>query len=306
MIKQFLALRYSLVEHNQQALMVKPLPKPKGDAVRVSVDGDREFSANGVRYSFVGFDFIEPTSGEFPEGRFLVGKMAKYRQAHLGAKIPGDIQEFDVDNWIPIIVVIDIVGQYIFVQKDYKFGTGEQICNALQDGLRYPVLEVYNHLVFVEPKLEAGTFWSIVENHKRLYKMEINLISPNILETNIKAREALEGLKALFGQDDVTIKFKSENGDLKVPENPVSAYVDYIEEGEGKWSLTTEGDHGGKKTYNSRDSAMIFEIEAPDVEGEVEDDNQLRIDSEVVPGKHSSEAIMVAGIYSAIGSITRR
>ena len=306
MIKQFLALRYSLVEHDQGALVVQPLPDPKGLAIKVSVEGDREFSVNGARYSFVGFDYVVPVNDEFPVGRFISGKMAKYRQAHLGQKIPGDIQEFDVDNWVPVFIVIDVVGQYIFVQKDYKFGAEEQICNALQEGLRYPVLETYNHLVFIEPKLEAGKFWSIVGEHKRIYKVELSMISPNILETNIKARESLEALKKLFGQDDITIKLRNDNGDLKVPRDPVSSYVDYIEEGEGKWAVTTEGDHGGKKTYKSIDSAMVFEISVPDVDGEEGNPSQLRIESETMSDKVSAEAIMVAEVYSAIGKITRR
>lgn len=306
MIKPFLALRYSLVEHDQKALVVQELPEPKGRAITVSVEGDREFSANGVRYSFVGFEFIESVDDEFPSGRFLVGKMAKYRQAHLGTKVPGDIQEFDVDNWIPVYVVVDVLGQYIFVQKDYKFGTEEQVCNALQEGLRIPVLETYNHLLFIEPKLEAGRFWSIVEGHNKIYKIDLTMISPNILETNKKARKALEELKKLFGQDDVAIRLRNENGDLKVPKNPISEYVDYIEEGEGKWAVTTEGDRGGKKTHKSIDSAMIFEISTPDPEEQAEESSQLRMDSEVIRGEASGEAIMVAEVYSAIGSIKRK
>lgn len=305
MIKQFVALRYSLVEHKQGALVSQSLPSPKGAAIKVAVDGDREFSANGVRYSFVGFEFIEPINDEFPRERFIVGKIAKYRQAHLGAKIPGDIQEFEVDNWIPIMVVIDIVGQYIFAQKDYKFGTVEQVCAALQEGLRYPVLEVYNHLLFVEPKLEAGAFWSIIASHKKIYKIELNLISPNILETNRKARDALKALKQLFGQDDVTIRLRNENGDLKAPKDPVSAYLDYIEEGEGKWAVTTEGEHGGKKTHKSKDSALIVDIEAPEAEKSSEDERQLRINSEDTSTRQSAEAIMVAEVYSTIRSIKR-
>jgi hypothetical protein len=305
-IKPFLALRYSLVEHDQKALVVQELPEPKGRAITVSIEGDREFSANGVRYSFVGFEFIESVDDEFPSGRFLVGKMAKYRQAHLGTKVPGDIQEFDVDNWIPVYVVVDVLGQYIFVQKDYKFGTEEQVCNALQEGLRVPVLETYNHLLFIEPKLETGRFWSIVEGHNKIYKIDLTMISPNILETNKKARKALEELKKLFGQDDVAIRLRNENGDLKVPKNPISEYVDYIEEGEGKWAVTTEGDRGGKKTHKSIDSAMIFEISTPDPEEQAEESSQLRMDSEVIRGEASGEAIMVAEVYSAIGSIKRK
>ncbi|MFB4371021.1 MULTISPECIES: hypothetical protein [unclassified Pseudomonas] len=306
MIKQFLALRYSLVEHNQKALVTQDLPDPKGRAITVSIGGDREFNANGVRYSFVGFEFINPIIDEFPSERFLAGKMAKYRQAHLGTKVPGDIQEFDVDNWIPIHVIVDIFGQYIFVQKDYKFGTEQQICNALQEGLRTPVLDTYNHLLFIEPKLEAGRFWSIIKEHSKIYKVDLTMISPNILETNKKARQALEELKKLFDQDDITIRLRNEKGDLKIPPNPISEYVDYIEEGEGKWAITTEGERGGKKTHKSIESAMTFEITTPTPEEHAEESNQLKIESINMQSDISHEAIMVAEVYSAISGIMRK
>ncbi|WGL63321.1 hypothetical protein QDX81_20905 [Pseudomonas sp. CW003PS] len=74
----------------------------------------------------------------------------------------------------------------------------------------------------------------------------------------------------------------------------------------GKWAVTTEGDRGGKKTHKSIDSAMIFEISTPDPEEQAEESSQLKMDSEVIRGEASGEAIMVAEVYSAIGSIKRK
>src|SRR3546814_15538631 len=70
--------------------------------------------------------------------------------------------------------------------------------------------------------------------HKRVYQVELSLISPNILETNQKARYALAKLNELFAQDAVSIVLEHESGELSVPKNPVEDYVDYIAEGEGQ------------------------------------------------------------------------
>ena len=121
----------------------------------------------------------------------------------MGIKVPGDIVETEEDDWLPLLAIFDLKGQYIFVAKDWRFGTPEQTVRAIQGGLREPILAKYNHRVFVEGKTRGEDFWNVVRQHKRIYKLELRLISPNILETNLRAREALVALKNLFSQDQV-------------------------------------------------------------------------------------------------------
>ncbi|MBX8562311.1 hypothetical protein K5D57_21575 [Pseudomonas cichorii] len=307
-IKPFMVLRYSLIENKQGTLVPKPLPTPKGaTVVSTLLNGDREFFRNGVRYSFVGFSFIKPSyESDFPENRFLVGKTAKFRLAQMGEKVPGDIISHDADDWIPIITIIDLVAQYIFVQHDWRFGTQEQITYAIQTGLKEPILEEYNHLLFIEPKTIKGEFWKIVKNHKKIYKIELDLISPNILETNIKARDALQAMKELFQQDEVKITLTNEYGDLKSPKSPIADYVDYIEEGEGKWSVTTEGSHGGKKTHKSSSAIVTIDLDVPS-EDTVMNEQQLELETgKPAPGRTNSDARMVTDVYSAIKTLLSR
>lgn len=193
--KEFLVLRYSLVEEPQAAIGIDAIPSPKGAAILVSIKQDREFLLNGVRYSFVGFSEARATSQHrFPPSRFYVGKIAKLKQAHMGKKIPGDIIETQEDDWLPILTIFDVEGQYIFVRKDYRFGNPEQTMRAIQGGLREPVLGHYNHRVFVEGRTRKEHFWRVVSEHRKFYKLELKLISPNILDTNRNARDALAAL----------------------------------------------------------------------------------------------------------------
>ena len=244
---------------------VSDLPEPKGLAVLPAILGDREWVKNGTRYSFVGFSEVAPeVQDEFDQGRFHVGKLAKLRHAQVGEKVPGDIIEHREDNWVPLLTVFDVATQTVAVQKDWQFGTPQQIGRALQAGLREPILSEYNYRVFVEPKPSEGAFWEIVGSHRRIYRIEFNLVSPNILQTNKRAREALRALRKLYGQDELSLKLKSDAGTLSVPENPTSDYVDYIEHGEGSWKATTEGDHGGKKTHSSADVTESVSVELPE------------------------------------------
>ncbi|TVT69163.1 MAG: hypothetical protein FHP92_19500 [Denitromonas halophila] len=256
---------------------------------------------NGVHYSFVGFSEARPSDNfPFPQSRFFVGKVAKLRKAHMGKKIPGDIVETEEDDWFPILTIFDIEGQYIFVRKDWRFGTPEQTMRAIQGGLREPVMAQYNHRVFVEGRTRKEHFWKVVSGHRRIYKLELRLISPNILETNLKAREALTALKDLFAQDQVDIVLNNESGDLRVPEKPVTNYLEYIEEGEGAWAITTEGAHGGKKKHTSAQNVDTVEISVP-AESIIEEERQLELETgKPAPGRGISDTTMVVQVFSEI------
>jgi hypothetical protein len=305
--REFIVLRFSLVEEPQRAIATDPIPTPKGAAVLAAVSRDREFVLNGVHYSFVGFSEARPSDNfPFPQSRFFVGKVAKLRKAHMGKKIPGDIVETEEDDWFPVLTIIDIEGQYIFVRKDWRFGTPEQTMRAIQGGLREPVMAQYNHRVFVEGRTRKEHFWKVVSGHRRIYKLELRLISPNILETNLKAREALAALKDLFAQDQVDIVLNNESGDLRVPEKPVTNYLEYIEEGEGAWAITTEGTHGGKKKHTSSQNVDTVEISVP-AENIIEEERQLELETgKPAPGRDISDTTMVAQVFSEIETYRER
>jgi len=300
-IKDYLVLRYSLIEERQKAIDIKTTPKVKGRAILCAIDNDREFKYNGVLYSVLGFHSLEPSFGyEYPPNRLYLGKIARVRKQQTGERIPGDIIEYEHDNWIPITVVIDVHTQHIFARKDWRFGTPDQIAKSIQAALNEPVLSVYNHRVFVEGKTEPGIFWSIVGSKNKIYRLELKLISPNILDTNERARDALKSLKEIFDQEEIDIALKNEAGELKVPQEPVSNYLDYIAEGEGSWKIVTEGERGGKKSHSS--SENIDTISLPAIDNEKIDTSQLELgdDTGSEQPNNYEEANLGAEVYATV------
>lgn len=249
--KEFIVLRYSLIEESQGDFSANPLPKPKGRAVLEAIQEDREFTFKKSSYSFVGFAPTSSSSGNDDLQRFCTGKFAKLKKAHMGKKVPGDIVDTEEDDWLALFTIFDMKEQYIFVAMNGRFGSPELIARALQAGLREPILAKFNHSIFVEGKTRSESFWKVIREHKQIYSLKLQLISPNILETNLLARDALAALKALFMQDRVDITLKSETGQIKVPPKPTSSYLEYIQQGEGSWKITTEGVNGGKKDHAS-------------------------------------------------------
>lgn len=304
--REYLVLRYSLVEEMQNSLDTKPIPNIKGHAILPAIEKDREFKSNGVLYSVLGFHALNPSFGyDYPENRLYIGKIAKLKKQQTGEKVPGDIVEFEHDNWIPITVVIDVLTQHIFVRKDWRFGNPDNIARSLQAAFTDPVLSVYNHRIFVEGRSEASTFWNIIGSKSKIYRLEFKLISPNILDTNQKARDALESLKEIFGQEEIDITLKNESGELKVPEEPTSNYLEYIAEGEGSWSVVTEGDRGGKKAHNSNEN--IDTINLPDLDGTVINGQQLELgdNPDVERPENYEEANLGAEIYATLKNMDK-
>jgi hypothetical protein len=279
---EFIVLRYSLIEEPQGDFSSTPLPIPKGRAVLEAIKEDHEFTFKSSRYSFVGFVSSPSSSGNDDLHRFCTGKFAKLKKAHMGKKIPGDIVNTEEDNWLALITAFDLKEQYIFVAKSSRFGTPELIARAIQAGLREPILAKYNHSIFVEGKTRSESFWKVVREHKRIYNLKLQLISPNILETNLLARDALAALKELFKQDKVEVTLKSETGQIKVPEEPMSSYLEYIEQGEGNWKVTTEGANGGKKNHMSSEhiETASFILASESVE---EASTQMRLEAADIP-----------------------
>lgn len=305
-IGAFLVLRYSLIEESQQSFEVSPLPVPKGAVVSIAIYGDREYTYNKVQYAFVGFSEVNPTPPyEFQSNRYIVGKIAKLRKAKVGEKVPGDIIEHEEDDWIPLVAIFDLQEQYIFVQRHWKFGSETLISNTIQAGLREPILAKYNHRVFVEAKTRKSDFWNVVNSHKKIYRFELNLISPNILKTNEKARDALKDLKELYGQDEMSMILENESGSLIIPEEPIADYIDYTAEGEGRWALVTEGTRGGKKTHTSDRAAISVDLPIPSEE-EIYNEGQLELETGVpAPGRDLSDASLVAEVTLEAGKLER-
>jgi len=279
----FYVFRYSLVKEQQEVLDPIDLPIPKGDAIKVAITNDREWKDKHVQFSFVGFNnsIMSHSQGKQDRSNIFIGKLARLKKTNVGEKVPGDIVNSIEDDWIPVIVIFDTVDQLIFVQKSSKFGEVKYIARKLQNGLFDPILSEYNYRVFVEPIPVKGQFWHTVNKYKKIYELDLVLISPNILETNKKARSALEALHGLYSQDKTEIKMKSESGNLEIPEKPTGDYIEYIEEGEGEWKLKVDA-KGTKRLISSSMLTETIELPINKSLNEVLLNNQYELDVQEV------------------------
>jgi len=262
-------------------MYTEPLPDIKGaviyDALQYN-ERDREFQRYGVDYSFIGFHYVQPhTYSKFDANRYLIGMFAKLKKTETGVRVPGNILSQKQDDWVGSITVVDTFTQHLFVEKNWRFGKADQIEKALNYGVPKPILEKYNCRVIVKAKTDENIFWEIVNESKSIYKLSLKMVSPNILETNKKARDALKDLQALFKQDEMDFTLKNDSGDLQIPIDPIADYVDYISEGEGSWKITSKNHDGPKRIHSSIDNIKIMEIpesNAPKIDIPIPEDDR--------------------------------
>lgn len=265
-VKDFYVLRYFVVDEGASLLPPKKVPDIKGETILETLLSNNRWETRGTEFQFIGFS-KEPIDEE----SFYVGKIAKLKKAHLGVETSEDIVDQEADDWKAVILIVDVKNQFIFARKNSKFGDLSHICNSIQKGINNIVIPEYNHKVFVEPLPSKGKFWEVVENSEKIYKVELVMISPNIMETNKTARDALSDMKNLFNQDKTRMIMENSEGKLIVPYEPIDDYVDYIEEGEGRWELVIADNKTKKKEkYTSNGTPEVLDIDVEDIDRENE------------------------------------
>lgn len=275
-IKDFYVLRYLIVDEGPTLIEPKKLPEVKGETILETLLSNNRWEKTGTEFQFIGF-----SEESIDDESFYVGKIAKLKKAQLGVETAEDIVELEADDWKAVILIVDTKNQFIFARKNSTFGDVNHICNSIQMGINNTVIPEYNHKVFVEPVPSKGKFWEVVDSSDKIYKIELVMISPNIMETNKTARDALESMKNLFNQERTIIKMENSAGELVIPREPVDGYVDYIEEGEGRWELVIDDNKTKKKKkYSSDGTPEILDIDVEDIDKkneELMDNRQIEL-----------------------------
>lgn len=236
----FNILRYSLVPvSNQQDLFTK-IPPDKGNAIVPFLrekSQRRDFVYHDIEFALLGIKETE-ISGDL----YFIGRLAKKSQQAIGELTESnEIKKQKVDDWIAIWVAIEIKHQYIAIESNRDFGDVKHTCKVLQHLFSELVVPIYGHTVLVEPVLEKNAFWNIVESSEKIYAIRLKLISPNIFGANAETRKALDELAGTFNQQEVSVSLSNSKGELKANREKLAGALEYIEDGEGEWSIRARG-----------------------------------------------------------------
>jgi hypothetical protein len=259
---QFKLLRYALVPFEQIALIEPEIPTPKGKVIEAAIPVDvppRVFVYRNREIAFVGFDYVE----EFGD-RFIVGRLAKKKEVDIGELRERAVVEITTDDWIPIWIVVDVIGQYIAVEINSRFGDLDHVVAVLQAGFAEPIERAYRHEVVVSSVTDPRKFWEIVEDYERVYRVSLRMVSPNFLNSPARVRRLLGRWKDMYNQTLTDIELKNEEGELHVTPENLAGPIDYIAIGEGDWSVeVAEANGEARRVFSSKDETETFSVEIP-------------------------------------------
>lgn len=265
------AFRYSLVSSSKQGdLFIKEPPQRKGMAIVPFLDnrlGD-EFYHHNTHFLLLSTRRYHTEHGSW----CYVGKLAKKAKAQIGGLDDTNgiiIQE--LDNWIPIWVVIDVYNQYILTENNRDFGEASHVGKVIQAMLSGFTKQTYNYRTIVDPVIEKNAFWDIIENAEKIYSVNLKLISPNIFGAHAQTKKMLNEVRAWANQQELGIYLSNKSGNLKIEKGQLSGALEYIEEGEGNWSARVRGPGQEKpQTHKSENHAVKVTAEVqPASDGDI-------------------------------------
>ncbi|AHJ98969.1 hypothetical protein [Hymenobacter swuensis] len=142
-----------------------------------------------------------------------------------------------INDWHGLPFYIYYKTQLIFIQEIKKLIKVDTLCRLLSN-IDLKEQSTNNYKTVVEPIIEPGNFWPIVNNADGICELKVELAGPNLFGATKKANVLLKELKEVYNQEKFTFKLENENAKLNIPNNEfINSCLDQAESGGGSWEL---------------------------------------------------------------------
>jgi len=195
---------------------------------------------------------------------FLLFKFAPKKKAMLENE---SFQHENHDNWPSILVAIwnDKDKQYIVIQdRKQAFASTKSVEKVIAKSVNDSLFN-YQLKIYLEPRFNKKTFWSIVTDKRELVKnLKFELITPNM--SNISGVLSDDLKRLAKGTNSAKLDISINSHDDAILENinqdnpDVSSLVNYASEGGGNISIKLKGVKKRIQTESSIESIEIDEV----------------------------------------------
>jgi hypothetical protein len=197
-------------------------------------------------------------------GNIAFGKLCKKRIVELHQKEKDELTEIIEDDWQPLdfICVLDPNKQVLVMR--YNSSVIPRITTIAKVLTNFANIQMFNHGygVSFHPIVSKETFWQFIKSSKGVYRLTLNLESPNLFGANDSATKSLERLREIFNNSAASVSLKNPKGELKVPEERVKTYQEYADKGGGSWEIVVGKSSNRRRTIKSADRAIKITVEA--------------------------------------------
>lgn len=229
----FYAYRYLVSPINSQTTIIQYLNSSKEELMksvinRLTLDTKTEYTKGNKRYLFYGVQ-------EFDEIHII--KFARETNEKLYIEGENDIEIQGIKEAKYVYLIIDTKNQIILLERNNRvFQQIESAIEILATYFREKMI-IYDYVVNVYPLVSKKKFWSYVESADEIYELSLELNAPNLFFGNSDTREILKEIKDVTNNETFDISFKNKEGKLKVAQESLGKYIDYVREVGGKYLL---------------------------------------------------------------------
>ena len=186
-------------------------------------------------------------------------------------------EEYDVDNYPPVVWLWDRLEQVLLVEKKSNvFASAQSACKCFESIANNLALVELGLRVEIKPVLDDKSydFWREYDNFEFVEKVEFELIPPNLFgETEKSMRDALNDVTEQTNANYVKTVFENVSGKLKLSaEGWVGNAVKLIKKGGGHWKMWGRKNiASSQSSISSVKSAKITFINGQITEAELND-----------------------------------
>ncbi len=252
---EYLVFRYFIIPTSPQVSLYHQTGEKKEDIIH------NQFrlinSLKKIDFIHRGDRFIIFSVKEYNDDLFFF-KIAKEHRLKQYKEGEEKVIEENVERIEVVNLICQKSTQLIMIQKDTTaFSEVSTPINAFEKYLQKVVYE-YDYTLVIDEKPSENMFWDYVNNSKSIYSLELKFNALNINLGGPDIRKSIKELSNVFNNDEVEVKLKNKDGNLKLLKKSISKYIEYISLLGGKYRLVFKGQNGIRKAIDSMSNIIKF------------------------------------------------
>jgi hypothetical protein len=252
----FFAYRYLVTPIGEQTSIIHELNKSKEELMidivkRLSVNTKTEWTRVNKRYLFYGFQNQDDV---------YIIKFARETNEKLYIEGDNDIEIQGIKEAKYVYVIIDTKHQIILLERNVSvFQSINNSVNILAEFFR-TIMREYDYVVNIYPLVSKKKFWNYVKSADEIFELTLVMNAPNMpFFGHQDTRDILQIIKETTNNEEFDMSFKNKEGKLKVVQESLGSWIDYIREVGGKYLLKFSVNGGNIETKTSEtDTAKIY------------------------------------------------
>lgn len=148
-----------------------------------------------------------------------------------------DIMEFNEFDYPYITLIIDLEKQIILIQKTSSVFSDNNSAKFNFEKFISKLLTPKGYICKLDEITYKEEFWTIVSNAEKIYKLRLNLKSPNLFNGRHKANDIMKELKEDYNITEISSEIKNDEGLLELPQDRLNDKIDYITDGGGSYEI---------------------------------------------------------------------